>query len=71
MSWLSVGEVALDLGVDPQSIRVQARKDKDALGFPVCIIGSRILIPEEGYERFKKGLSNEGVQIFQTNDEAV
>lgn len=70
--WLSVSDVALDLGVDPQSVRIQARKDKSALGFNICMVGSRIFIPEEGYKRFKEGGTvNERVQIFPSDDEAL
>ena len=33
------------LGVDAQSIRAQAQADKDKLGFPVSVVGTRIRIP--------------------------
>lgn len=56
--WISVKEVAADIGVDPQSIRVQARIDPKALGFNICVIGSRIYIPREGYNNWKRGTNN-------------
>ena len=34
-------DVADYLGCDPQSIRLQARTDASALGFPVVVIGNR------------------------------
>ena len=44
-------EAAKALGVAPQSLRVAAREDPDALGFPVIHIGSRTLIPRAAFLR--------------------
>lgn len=43
------------LRCDPQLIRVQARQDPDALGFPVTRIGSRVKIPRVAFIRFLEG----------------
>lgn len=49
---LSVADVAEFIGCDPQSIRVQAKADASALGFPVIRVGSRTMFPREGFVRF-------------------
>lgn len=53
-------EAAKALGVAPQSLRVAAREDPDALGFPVIHIGSRTLIPRAAFLRCIDG-ENGGV----------
>ena len=45
-------DIADYLGCDPQSIRLQARKDPAALGFPTIVLGNRCLFPREGFVRF-------------------
>ena len=57
--WLTVAEVARFLDSDPQAIRMQAHKDKAALGFPIIIIGCHIKIPRVGFINFFKGLGGE------------
>lgn len=46
---ISVVEAAQYLGVNPQSLRAQARDDKEALGFPVTIIGCHVVIPRKPF----------------------
>ena len=53
--WLTVAEVAEFLNSDPQAIRMQAHKDRAALGFPIIIIGCHIKIPRVGFLNFFKG----------------
>lgn len=53
-------DVAEFLGCDPQSIRLQARADAAALGFPVILIGNRTLFPREGFVRFCRAMNVEG-----------
>ncbi len=53
---LRVAEIAEFIGCDPQSIRVQARADASALGFPVIQVGTRVLIPREGFVRFCRAM---------------
>nr|DAJ19908.1 MAG TPA: excisionase [Siphoviridae sp. ctedi74] len=43
------------LGVDPQLIRVQARQNKDALGFPVILLGRNVRIPRRSFIAFVEG----------------
>ena len=45
-------DVAEVLGCDPQCIRILARTDRDRLGFPVCVIGTRTKIPRIPFLRF-------------------
>lgn len=42
-------DVASLFPTDPHSIRIQAREDPDALGFPVSVIGTRTYIPRLGF----------------------
>ena len=53
--WLLAREVAPVLGTDPHSIRVAARLAPDRLGFPVCLVGSRVRIPKEPFIQFWEG----------------
>ena len=52
LNMLGPADVAEFIGCDPQSSRVQAKADASALGFPVIRIGSRTLIPREGFVQF-------------------
>lgn len=51
---LTPAEVAPLIGVDPQSIRLQAQSDPKKLGFPVVVIGSRTMIPKKLFFEFFK-----------------
>ena len=53
--WLTFAEVAEFLNSDPQAIRIQAHKDRAALGFPIIMIGNHIKIPRVGFLNFFKG----------------
>lgn len=55
--FLTVAEVAEFMRVAPQGIRTQARVNPAALGFPVSMIGVRVLIPRMGFIKFCKGES--------------
>ncbi len=45
-------DIASVLGVNPQSIRIQAQHDPYSLGFNVSVIGTRTLIPREPFIQF-------------------
>ena len=49
---LTPADIAPVLGVDPQSIR---KADIVDLGFPVCRIGTRTLIPRKPFLTFMEG----------------
>ena len=53
--WLLAREVAPVLGTDPHSIRVAARLAPERLGFPVCLVGSRVRIPKEPFIQYWEG----------------
>jgi len=53
-------DIADYLGCDPQSIRLQARADAAALGFPVIVVGNRCLFPRAGFVRFCKAYNITG-----------
>ena len=50
--WLLTREVAPLLGCDAQDIRVAAKVAPEKLGFPVCVIRSRVKIPRKPFLRF-------------------
>lgn len=50
--FLLPADVAEVLHCDPQCIRILARTDRDRLGFPVCVVGSRTKIPRVPFLRF-------------------
>lgn len=49
-------DVAQVLGCNPHQIRMAARDDPEALGFPVTVIGSRTRIPRLPFIRFIEGV---------------
>ncbi len=52
---LTAADVAPLLGFDANSIRMQARKEPDLLGFPVVVVaGTRVQIPKEGFLHFMR-----------------
>lgn len=53
--YLLAREVAPVLGMDPQSLRTAAREYPEALGFPVTVAGSRIVIPKAAFLRHMRG----------------
>lgn len=64
-SFLTPAEAAPVLGVDPHSIRMQARIDPDKLGFPVVVTGTRTRIPRVAFLDFVKG---EGARCSMRDD---
>lgn len=53
---LFASDVAEYLHTDAHSIRLAARQAPGLLGFPMIVVGSRVLIPKEGFVRFCQGL---------------
>lgn len=53
--WLLAREVAEILKCDPHTVRVWARQRPEGLGFPVCVIGSRVKIPRLPFIQFMEG----------------
>ena len=47
---LTPADVAEYLESDAESIRLQARANAAALGFPVIVMGNRVKIPKEGFD---------------------
>ncbi len=48
-------QVAAVLGIHPQSLRTQARECPETLGFPVVVVGSRVIIPRRAFLEFMSG----------------
>ena len=57
--YLVPSEIAPILGCDPQDIRVAARQRPEGLGFPVCIIGSRVKVPRRAFIAWMEGKTKE------------
>lgn len=49
--FVTAADVAEILGTDPNSLRWQAKNDREALGFPVVVIKSRVKIPRVPFIR--------------------
>lgn len=47
-------DIAPVLGCDPYAINVQAKADATALGFPVCVTGTRVRIPRLAFVHWMK-----------------
>lgn len=45
-------DVAAVIGCKPYAINVQARADAGKLGFPVCVMGTRVRIPRRAFLRW-------------------
>ena len=56
--FLTPKDVARVLRCDAQTIRVQANRCPERLGFPVSIIGTRVKIPKEAFLKFMRGELN-------------
>jgi len=56
--FLTPAQVAEVLGCDPQGIRVWARQRPEGLGFPVCLVGSRVKIPRRAFVAWMEGKSS-------------
>ena len=50
--FLIPSDIAKVLGCDQYSINLQAQSDPSKLGFPVCVMGSRVRIPRLGFIRW-------------------
>ena len=44
-AFMTPEELAGTLGCTPQTLRVQAQEDPGKLGFPVCVMGTRVRVP--------------------------
>jgi hypothetical protein len=49
---IDVKDVASFLGMDAQCMRNQAQDEPAKLGFPVTVVGSRVVIPRRGFVHF-------------------
>ncbi len=47
-------DVSEYLRCNPYSINIQAKEDAKKLGFPVVIIGTRVLIPKDGFINYMR-----------------
>ena len=50
--FLMASDIAPILDCDPQGLRVQARENPAALGFPVTVIGKRVRIPTKAFKDY-------------------
>lgn len=52
MEFLTPEQASELLGCKPYAINVQAKEDPAKLGFPVCVMGSRVRIPRRAFLRW-------------------
>lgn len=57
--WLTPDEAAPAIGKNVQDLRWQARTKPELLGFPVCVIKSRTMIPRKPFIEFWEGKPEE------------
>ena len=60
---LTCADIAPIFGADAHSIRLAAHKDPRMLGFPVVVIGNRVLIPREGLLNFCRAVGLGGASV--------
>lgn len=53
--FITPAEAAKAIGCDPNLIRLQAKQRPELLGFPVCVVGSRVKIPRVPFIKFIEG----------------
>ena len=53
--FVNTTDIAPIMHVAPYSINVQAKKDPAKLGFPVVVVGTRVLVPRLGFIKFLEG----------------
>ena len=52
---ISCSTAAVVIGCNPQLLRIQARQCRQALGFPVIVIGNHVKIPRRPFSAFMRG----------------
>ena len=52
---LTPADIAPVLGADAQDIRIMAKLHPERLGFPVCVIGTRVKVPRVGFLKWMEG----------------
>ena len=52
VDFVTAKDVSQILGCRPQSIRNQAHKNAGLLGFPVTVLGNKVLIPRKSFIAF-------------------
>lgn len=55
LEFLTPEQASEVLGCKPYAINVQAQADPSKLGFPVCVMGSRVRIPRRAFLRWLDG----------------
>jgi len=50
--FVTADDIAEIIGCNPANIRSQAQSDKDKLGFPVMVVGTRVKIPTKPFLKF-------------------
>ena len=54
--FLTPADVVPFLRCDPYNINLQAKEDPQRLGFPVCVMGTRVRIPTAPFVAFFDGI---------------
>lgn len=54
-AFLIATDISDILGCDPHNIRLMAKQRPELLGFPVCVVGTRVKIPRVPFVQFFDG----------------
>ena len=49
---ITLADIAEAIHADQQALRIQAKTEPEALGFPVCVFGTRVKVPRIPFLRF-------------------
>lgn len=69
LEFLTPEQAAEVIGCKPYAINVQAKEDPRRLGFPVCMIGTRVRIPRRAFLRWLDGGSPRAMSDDQVRAE--
>ena len=69
LEFLTPEQAAEVIGCKPYAINVQAKEDPKRLGFPVCMIGTRVRIPRRAFLRWLEGGSPRAMSDEQVRAE--
>jgi len=65
--FLTPQDISKILSCTPYTINIQARDAPEKLGFPICIMGTRVRIPREGFITWCEGKNTLQEQVDYKN----
>ena len=58
-TYLTMSDIGTLIGIRPDTLLWQARKDSSSLGFPVCVAGDTVRVPKGAFLDWLLGSSKE------------